>query len=256
MDDLSIIIVIGSLLFLGLLFFIIAFLFLYQRRHAKHLMEKDELKFHFSQTLLQSQLEIQEQTLQQISRELHDNLGHSASIIKINLNTIKLDDPVKTLEKIEDTKELTRQLIGDIKSLSISLNGDRIAKTGLVKAIETEVERLNKTGLFIAEFSHHGHQPPVDHDKSVILYRMAQEVLNNAAKHSNAKQINVNLNVTENLFILAFSDNGDGFDVEKQLQSSGSGLQNLHNRARLINATLTIQSVPGSGTTTIVQLPL
>jgi signal transduction histidine kinase len=233
---------------------IIMLVLVYQKRQVQYLSEKEQLKVAFEKEILETQIEIQDHTFQQISRELHDNLGQVASLIKINLNTLKLEDTIKATEKIEDTKDLTRQLIGDIKSLSVSLNSDRIAKTGLAKALQTEVERLNKTDLFTASFTQTGNLPEIENDKAIILYRIAQEVLNNIVKHSEAKSIDVNLNIKDNLFILAFSDDGKGFDVEKQLKSGGSGLTNLQKRAALINAQLTIQSKPGNGTHIAIQM--
>ncbi len=96
----------------------------------------------------------------------------------------------------------------------------------------------------------------MDNDKAVILYRMAQEILNNTVKHSGAKQITVLLKASGNLFTLAFSDDGVGFDIEKKMNSGGAGLNNLQNRARLINAQLTMQSTPGNGTGVTIELPL
>lgn len=255
-ESLITLIILGTIIIIIFVAFVVLLSFLFTTKKNKLIQEKQLLQSQFSQALLQSQIEIQEQTLQQISRELHDNLGHIASIIKINLNTLKLDDLNKATTKIEDTKDLTRQLIGDIKSLSVSLNSDRIAKTGLVKALQTEVERLNKTDLFTATFTQTGPVPEIENDKAIILYRMAQEVLNNMVKHSEAKFIQVNLNVQDNLFILAFSDDGKGFDVEEQLKSGGSGLTNLEKRAGLINAQLTIYSKPGNGTHIAIEMSL
>ncbi len=245
-----------TLLLILITLFVIFFLFFYQKRYYQYIKEKQLLQSQFSQSLLQSQIEIQEQTLQHISRELHDNLGQVASLIKINLNTINLSDTQKAEAKIEDTKDLTRQLIADIKSLSVSLGSDRISQVGLVKAIETEVERLNKTGQFNATYELLGVVPEIDKDKSVILYRMAQEVLNNMVKHSRAKQINISLQVKDNILTSLFRDNGIGFNMEQQENSSGAGFRNLKNRALLINAKLDVQSVPGNGTTITIELPL
>jgi len=245
-----------TLLLLLITSFVILFLFFYQKRYYTHKKEKEQLQSQFAQTLLQSQIEIQEQTLQHISRELHDNLGQVASLIKINLNTLQLSNPDKANDKIENTKELTRQLITDIKSLSVSLGSDRITQSGLVKAIETEVDRLNKTGEFDASFRQLGSLPEIDNDKAVILYRMSQEVLNNMVKHSGAKQIDISLITKDNLFILAFKDNGTGFNVEEKMNASGAGLRNLKNRALLINAKINIQSSPGAGSQVTIELPL
>ena len=235
---------------------IIMLVLVYQRKQVEYISEKDKLKVTFEKEILKTQIEIQEQTLQHISRELHDNLGQVASLIKINLNTLQLSDAQKTIDKIEDTKDLTRQLIADIKSLSVSMGHDRILQTGLANAIKAEVERLNRTGEFNATLDFSDTIPFIDNDKSVILYRMAQEVLNNMVKHSQAKHINVKFSLTENLFTLVFNDDGIGFNVEEMQHGSGAGLQNLTNRALLINAQLHIQSLPGNGTTVTIEMPL
>jgi signal transduction histidine kinase len=244
-----------TLLLILITSFVIFFLFLYQKRYYQHKKEKEELKNQFSQTLLQSQIEIQEQTQQHISRELHDNLGQMASLIKINLHTISVDDREKALRKIEDTRELTKQLITDIKLISVKLGSDRIEKTGLINALETEVERINRTEQFNASFINCTKNLVPDKDRSVILFRMAQEVLNNMVKHSGAKHISVDVSETETLFILAFSDDGKGFDPE-QHKNSGSGLMNLEKRATLINAKLSMQSSPGNGTRVSIEMPV
>jgi signal transduction histidine kinase len=255
-EEIIFILITGTFIIVILSVSLFLFFGVYQKKRFGHQLEKQQLKTQFSQTLLQSQLEIQEQTLQQLSRELHDNIGLSATLIKINLTTLKLEDAPAAVEKVEATKEITRQLIADIKSLSVSLGSDRITQTGFIKALETEVQRLSRLGLFTITFTHNNDFPGIENDKTVILYRMAQEVLNNMVKHSDAKQITVNLTVNESLFILAFSDDGDGFDVETKMQSGGAGLHNLYHRANLINAQLTIQSNPGSGTSITVQMPL
>ena len=235
---------------------IIMLVLVYQRKQVEYISEKDKLKVTFEKEILKTQIEIQEQTLEHISRELHDNLGQVASLIKINLNTLQLSDLQKAIDKIEDTKDLTRQLIADIKSLSVSMGHDRILQTGLANAIKAEVERLNKTGEFTATFDFSDAIPFIDNDKSVILYRMAQEVLNNMVKHSEAKHINVKFCLTENLFTLVFNDDGIGFNVKEKQHGSGAGLQNLTNRALLINAQLHIQSLPANGTTITIEMPL
>lgn len=255
-SEIALLIIAGTITLILLGIFIVMFILFYQKKHANYINEKQQLQAQFSQTLLQSQIEIQEQTRRHISRELHDNLGQIASIIKINLTTISLQHPEKAGQKIEDTKELTRQLIADIKALSISLNSDHIAKAGLITAIATEVERINKTEQFRATLINTASNIIIDNDKAIILFRMVQEVLNNIIKHSKAKEITVTANSTENLFILALSDNGTGFSIEEKLNSGGQGLQNLQQRAALIHAKFSIESVPGAGTHVTIEVPV
>ncbi len=244
--------IISFVLFLILVLF---FVFSLSIRYRKRKRENESLKAQFSQTLLQSQLEIQEQTLRHISYELHDNLGQVASLIKINLNTLQFADINKATEKVESTKDLTRQLIADLKSLSVSLGSDHLSRTGLVKALEIEIERLNKTEQFVATFNNGTGEIDIPDDKAIILYRMVQEILNNSVKHSQAKHINLIIHNQENKFILAIKDDGIGFNIDEAGRNTSAGLKNLQNRAHLINATLNFYSSLGKGTEVIIELP-
>jgi two-component system, NarL family, sensor kinase len=246
-----------TLIFLVAGFFLITYVNLYNEKKRKHLEEKQSLKREFEQTLLQSQLEIKEQILHHIGYELHDNLGQVASLIKINLNTLRIDEKEKAQEKIENTKELIRQLIIDIKSLSVSLNSsDRILHSGLSGALQHDITRINKTGQFTASYTGPDREPVLNGNTAIILYRMAQEILNNILKHSGGNEINLSFSATENLIRLAIVDNGKGFDVEEKMNNGGAGLLNLHNRARLIQSTLQIESNVGKGTNITIELPI
>jgi signal transduction histidine kinase len=254
--DVGLVIIVGTTIVILLSYFIVVFTLSYKKKQVEHTIEVGRIQTEFSQTLLQSQLEIKEQTLQHIAYELHDNLGQIASLIKINLNTLQLEDREKSSQKIEDTKELTRQLILDLKSLSLRLNGDLIVKLGLLKGIENEVERLNKIGEFATTLKVEGAAFVLDENTTIILYRMVQEVINNMVKHSQAKHLEFLLTATENLLTLVISDDGVGFNLEEKLSSGGSGLLNLQSRAKLIHAQFSIQSSSGVGTKICIELPL
>jgi signal transduction histidine kinase len=239
-------------LFIILVFFVVITLAV---RYRKRKRENEALRVQFSEQLLSAQLEIQEQTLQHISRELHDNLGQMASLIKINLNTIRVEQPEKAITKIDNTKELVKQLVTDIKLLSTSLSGDKMSKVGLMKALQNEADRINKTGVFRSVFTQQDNIPPINDEKSIILYRMVQECLNNALKHSEASEINIDANYQKNKFILTIEDNGKGFDVAQKLadnNDTGNGLLNLQKRAAVINGTVIFASTPGGGTKTTI----
>lgn len=215
------------------------------------------MKLIFENALKKAELEIQEHTLRHISSELHDNLGQIASLIKIHLHTFSLADKAAAEAKIEELKDLVRQLIGDLKALSVSLNSEKVAQLGLIKSLANEIDRINKTGQFqsvlIVKNDLSGR---LDNSKSVILFRMVQEILNNMIKHSGGTHFNIVVDGAENLFTLVCIDDGVGFRTHDESHSGGSGLSNLRERARLINANLSIQSVPGSGTTVSIELPL
>src|SRR5689334_20607377 len=178
-----------AIAFLCLGLFIILLSMLFNRRQIRNRQEKLKMKSDFSRTLLESQLEIREQTLRYVGQELHDNLGQIASLIKINLNTIKTKDDPESLEKMENTKALLRTLITDLKILSVSLGAEKINQDGLVAALQLEIDRMNATGQFIASFEKRGEISFLTSDRFVIVYRMVQEVLNNIIKHSQSPTV-------------------------------------------------------------------
>jgi two-component system NarL family sensor kinase len=249
--EVFILIIVGSGLFLLIAFFLLLFVSYFYRKKKNILLEKELLKKVFNENLLQSKLEIKEQTLQHISYELHDNLGQIASLVKINLNTISLQDPVMAGQKLRDTKDLMRQLIGDIKALSVSLGSDSAVRKGLVWALQFEKERIEKTGQFAVSFTGPDELLDINTDRAIILYRMAQEVLNNSIKHSKAKHIDIILKVSGKSITLALNDDGSGFDPESNRQ--GAGLFNLQHRAALIGARLKIDSSVGKGTAVSIE---
>lgn len=246
----------ASFFFLILIFFVVLILVV---RYRKKRRENEEMRAVFSEQLLSSKVEIQEQTLQYISRELHDNIGQIASLVKLNLNTISLSDSEKAAKKIANTKELMSQLLIDLKLLSTSLNTDKIAKIGIIKAIQIEVEKMNKIGLFLVSLEVDNNLPIIDSEREIIIFRMVQEVLNNTMKHSEAANIKVYLNYGNKIFDIIISDDGKGFDVAKKMADSedmGNGLTNLENRARVINGNYKIESTVGKGTINTISIPI
>jgi signal transduction histidine kinase len=102
-------------------------LYVYRKRIKENLL----LQAKFQQALLQTQIEIQEQTLTTISQEIHDNIGQVLSLAKLNLNTLQPDEH----EKLKDTKMLVSKAINDLRDLSRSMHGDKIADLGLQKPL-------------------------------------------------------------------------------------------------------------------------
>lgn len=254
--ELVLVFVAGIGILLLLIGYIVYFLFVYQRKQQENIAANRNREIKFQEQLLQSQLEIQEQTLQHIAHEVHDNLGQIASLVKINLNTLQLNGSEASVQKLEDTKDLVRQLITDLKSMSMSLSSNRVVQLGIVKTLAAEVERLTKTGQYQANMALEGDIPTIDDNTTIILYRMMQEIMNNIVKHSGASRVDIMLKQEGNLFILACSDNGVGFKYEEGVNSGGSGLLNLRSRARLINCSLAIESTTGVGTTVTIELPI
>jgi two-component system, NarL family, sensor kinase len=222
---------------------------IYQRRHLQHLKEKQL----FEQAILQTQLEIQEQTLATISQEIHDNIGQILSLAKLNLNTLLIQPASKP--KLDSTVQLVSKAISDLRDLSRSMHGDRIAELGLHEAIAAEMKIVQNTGHFTTDMQTTGSIYRLTQQQEMVLFRMVQEALHNAIKHSLASNINIYMDYQPELLTLTVSDNGKGFSPEQlQAAQKGIGLKSMENRAALIGATFTITSPAAGGTTITIQL--
>lgn len=242
------------LLVAGLL---VLYIYVYNNKKKQLIQDKMKMQKQFENTLLQSQLEVQEQTRQYIAEELHDNVGALSSLIKINLNLVsQTTSDEKRSVLIEDSKALVKTLIGDLKQLVIGLNTNVIKNHGLVNAVRNDIQRIEKLQLFNISFSVTGEERSLSDDRQLILYRICQELLNNTVKHAQPTKVNMSMVFEENELVIKLADDGIGFDAIAALKNiDASGLTNLHNRARLIGASLTLTSRPGQGTESIINIP-
>lgn len=240
--------------------FIIIFIVIYQKRHQGFIKEKADLQTGFQQILLESQLEIQEQTLQTISQEIHDNIGQVLSLAKLNLGTMDINQPDQLQQKVDDSKGLIGKAIQDLRDISKSLNTDYVSEMGLVQAIAYELEMIRKSGAFTTSLKTEGLPVKLEAQKELIIFRMVQEVINNIIKHAKASTILIFLTYKPDNFSIAVNDNGTGFDLTPlnagENSKFGLGIRNLHKRAQLIGAHFSIASTLGAGTTVTLQLPL
>ncbi|MEA5459908.1 ATP-binding protein [Arcicella sp. LKC2W] len=250
-------VVLGTLIFISLALFVVLFLSFFYKKQTQNLQEKQALKTAYDQEILKSQIEVQNQTLQHIGQELHDNIGQLLSVAKINLNVLEESDNIEH-ESIKQTNEIITQSINDLRALTKSLDGDFVHDFGLEESISHELQRIRKTKRFQTEISVLGEKRKLGYEREIVLFRIVQEVLNNAIKHSKAKKINITLHYFSNNFELSATDNGKGFDISaietNNINSSGAGLRNIQRRMDLIGGQCKINSVLGEGTQILLKL--
>ncbi|WP_299886947.1 ATP-binding protein [uncultured Lacinutrix sp.] len=258
-SEITVTIVISTILLLLFVAVIIYFLFKHQYKRHLHNKEIIELKESFNKILLNSKIEIQEQTLDHISKELHSNISQSASLININLSEILMKCNDDNKENVIETKHLAKQLLSELKSISTALNTDYIMKIGFSRALEKELERVSKSMKYPAIITKNGNAFKLNPEKGIILFRLCQEVINNIINYANATRIIVNLNYAANELVLEIEDNGIGFNInntKEQIDKKGStGMINMNKRAKVINATLSISSEINKGTKVSIRIP-
>ncbi|RDC62866.1 sensor histidine kinase [Adhaeribacter pallidiroseus] len=261
MSDIPIIITTGTFIFLLTAGFITFFFYSYQQRLTAHLKEKEELKIIFQNEKLKAQLEMQEQTFHSISQEIHDNIGQILSLIRLNISTIKPDDYASTEQKISISKELLDQAIEDLRDLSKRLNTEFVNQQSLSALLQFQLSLIQKAGYHHTTLEVHGEEEAnLDPEKKLIIFRIAQEALNNVIKHAAAQNIAVALVYLSDKIILSIKDDGRGLNPSKHSLitgwANGVGTYNMYYRAHLIGAEFSLQSHPGEGTLAHLILPL
>lgn len=248
----TIIAVIFILLFLGILFLLM--LVYYQNRKKKFIQEKQMLQANFNQQLLQSQLEIQEQTFNTISQEIHDNVGQILSLAKVQLNII---DQSETLDRtlLADAKDSVSKAMTDLRDIAKSLNSERIKWSGLPEITAQELQRINRAGLILTSIRTEGKEQGMQEQKKLIIFRIIQEALQNILKHSKAKNVDVFFCYEADNLLIEIKDNGTGFDKGLLTKKDGLGLKNIINRAALIGGKAEINSIINEGTTITITSP-
>ncbi len=206
--------------------------------------EQEEMKKIYEKTILQSQIEIQEQTFRHISQEIHDNVGQILSLVSLNVSSM----PTTDIEKRTFTRELVAKAVADLRDISKSLNPERIQVLELVHTIKHELDLLEKSGNYHIELLVNNPIEGLSAERKIILFRMIQEVMNNIIKHAKASSIKIVLDQNEESDLISIIDDGIGFSQEWPM-NQGIGLSNIKKRGEMIKTSVTIESILNRGTT-------
>ena len=249
LDNIAFGIIIGILFISLLVLFCVLLVKLYIHKiktYTRVIYEKD---LDFQKTLNTTIIETQEQVLNNISQDLHDDAGQQLTYINFMVENLKLDQPELT-ESLEPISNSVQMLSRSIRSISHSLNNQLLMQQDLVKAIESEVQRLQKNTKINFSFTKDiKAQKIFGTNEKIVIYRIFQEVINNIFKHSGASEVNIKLTANPK-FKLSIADNGKGFDVAvAKGKNSGIGLNNIISRAEIINFEVEVHSVKDNGTT-------
>jgi signal transduction histidine kinase len=236
------VVIVSMLIAIVIVFFVISVI----RYHKRYIQLQKER--------IQAQIMIQEQERKRIANDLHDSLGPMLSTVKLYMHSITVDNDVdkQSLDKASDYIDET---IGNLREISYNLLPGSLSRNGLVTVVKEFLSRLSGRHSIKIKF-----EAPKDikipQTTELHLFRIVQEIVHNAIKHSGAATLTLTLaRQPDGLFLLT-EDNGKGFDLYNTRDASkGLGLKSIENRCEMINASLKIVSKKNEGCKIIIKIP-
>ena len=202
-------------------------------------------------------VEVQESERRYIARELHDEASQSLTSLMVGLALLERDvhNPAAVLTGIAELKQVVEGVQENLHRLAIDLRPASLDHLGLVAALEQYIEAFSHKHNMIIHFEVAGVTERLPLEVETALYRIVQEGLTNVARHSQATQADVILERRDASLLLIVEDNGIGFDTEIMKSEDHLGLYGVQERGEMLAGTLVVESLPGSGTTLVVEIP-
>jgi len=198
-------------------------------------------------------IEAQEQERARIGRELHDDINQRLAMLSVELEQLQLV-PSDAQGRVRELRKRLTEISNDVQALSHDLHSSKLAYLGVVAGIRSWCREFSERERMEVDFRGNVSSvlPP---EAGVCLFRVLQEALHNAAKHSGVKRTEVQLLEDSSEIHLIVRDFGRGFEIDTAMQGSGLGLTSMRERLRLVNGTIAIESKPMGGTTVHARVP-
>lgn len=222
---------------------LLIFLFIvFQKKKNYLLVKQAEDAQQFEKEIGESQIEIREQTLRNISWELHDNIGQLLTLAKIQLQSVP-DKP----ENIKDVNDNLTTILQEVRALSKVINPDYVSTIRLNEVLQLEMDRFNRLNYIESTLEITGTCIVMNPKAEIVIFRILQEFFSNTIKHSRAKNLNVHIDYRPHEIIISARDNGVGFNTS-EVNNNGIGLINMKKRGALIKTDVDLQSEINKGT--------
>ncbi|MDD2891209.1 MAG: sensor histidine kinase [bacterium] len=223
----------------------------------KHQKEKEEM----NNKIIESVMEAQEKERKKISRELHDGIGQNLSILKMNIEMAhRKDKNKKSISKnMGPTMNLIDESIRELKKLSMDTRPNILDDHGLIPALKWYVKNCSPGTNANIKFKNNLNHRLIPIFETNI-YRIVQEAVSNAIKHSKSNTINISLKVENGNLVLSIIDNGNGFNFEQYLKAKKHnnqiGIISIQERVKLMNGVFNLESQIGKGTNIEIKIPI
>jgi signal transduction histidine kinase len=225
------------------------------QRSERQLIESRAQLQHLSARLIT----VQEEERERISRELHDQLGQLLTAVSLDLDWALTHAPEKLAalkERLGEAHRLVREAIAETRELCATLRPGELSGARLIEEIKSHATEFTRRGGVTLHFTGDAAEVDFPEPSGRNIYRIAQEALSNVSRHSSASAVELDISIAGDKFVMKIADNGTGFDPARVADAHAVGLVGMHERARLIGASLYIESARGTGTTVRLEVPV
>ena len=196
--------------------------------------------------------------MRELLRELHDEINQRLALLAVELDRWKQSNalPDEFEDQLGRTQQRISEIAKDLQGLSHRLHSSKLEYLGLVTAAKSLCKEISEENMVEVTFNHSGIPQQLPSDVSLCLFRVLQEALQNAVKHSGMRRFWVELRRTSKGIEMSVTDGGTGFDEQEALRGNGLGLISMRERLQLVHGDFSIRSTPGAGTTICARVPL
>lgn len=235
---------------------IIMFIKQYKLQKKKHKETLEKIELIHKRELIKTQAEIQKETMQQIGREIHDNVGQNLTLSSIYIHQLGIDkDPAVVFEKLHEINAIINESLADLRILSSSLINDQIIHKSIIELLENEQKKVEKVSAVKVNIIKELKTNEVSNSIKIVLLRVTQEFIQNSLKHSNCSLIEIQISNNTSTIFLTLKDNGTGFNVLKPAHF-GNGLKNMKTRIEILKGSFQLESDSKNGTSLKIEIPI
>jgi signal transduction histidine kinase len=232
-----------------------------ERRAEQHYGEVEQARRELQQ-LSARLLEIEEEGRKRLSRELHDEIGQALALLEIEIShaqNLLSADPRVIKERLARARDLAKRTVQTVRDISVLLRPAMLDDLGLVPALQFQLEDFLRRSGIACEFVEKNVADYLPDSVKTCVYRVIQEALHNAEKHSGATRVRVTVQQLADCLTAEVEDNGKGFEVKQGTvtrRGAGLGLLGMRERMLAVRGSLVIDSAPGRGTRVSIRIPL
>lgn len=218
-----------------------------QRKQAEQ--KKEEQRQRFLEVI-----QVQEQERTRIAGDLHDGLGHLMAALKLNTSALSVTDESNG-RILENAQTIIDQASREVRQISHQLMPQSLSEIGILASLQELANRINPTGKIQIRILNE-EEMPLSREMQVAVYRLVQEVLNNAMKHSGATEFCIGYTITNHVMTLVLEDNGVGMERSAEQNSKGIGWKNIRSRVEIIGGQMKVFSEKNQGLKIEFEIPL